>query len=85
MAKGNAAEINNALPPALEKLRNELESVSGAKAALIKRKAFLAKIRAIRNAHMARSGQIFFRRNKSGMLVFSKSAGKNLISSLFMN
>ena len=78
-------EVKSGLPSMLERLREELESLSAPQPGVLVRKVSVkARIRAIRNAHVARCGTIFFKKNKWGTVVFSPRAGKSFIKKLFM-
>mgnify|MGYP001613693890 CR=1 FL=1 len=79
-------EVKSGLPSMLEKLREELESLRAPLPGVLVRKVSAkARVRAIRNAHVARCGTVFFKKNKWGSVVFSPRAGKSFIKKLFLS
>ncbi len=69
----------------LDNLREELEGLSVNTTQIAKKKSIAAKVRKIRNAHLARCGFIFFKRELHGNVVFMPHGGKNLIRKLFLS
>lgn len=69
--------------PLLEGLRKELEGLSNAKVVVAHRASARARIRGIRNSHVARCSAVFFKKNRFGFLEFNPMAGRILMRKLF--
>ncbi len=83
MKKENSSAESSSLPPGLEALRKELEGISTQKIKVIKRVSARARVQSIRNSHIAACGAIFFKKSRSGSIVFNPKAGKRLIEKIF--
>lgn len=69
--------------PLLEALREELEGLSRTKAVVARKVSARARIRNIRNAHIAECSTVFFRRNFFGFVEANPSAGARLIRRMY--
>lgn len=79
----NRMEVRTGATPLLDALREELEGLSSKKTIIVRRASARTKIRKIRNAHIARCANVFFRRNFFGDLEANPTAGKKLIQKIF--
>ncbi len=79
----NQLETKLGPTPLLEALREELEGLSKAKTVIARKVSARARVRNIRNAHVAQCSVVFFRRNFFGFIEANPNAGVRLIRRMY--